>query len=405
MADAPSPPTKIITYQEYFKKNISLDAYRLVELKYLAKHYKLHVSGCKRVLMERIRECFLQMNACEQIQRYFRGHMVRYWIRLRGPATLDRNKCVNETDFYTMDPISEIPIERFFSYADDQSFIYGFDIFSLLSLFQKSKQIVNPYNRETIAVPLAFRMLSFYAISNLLFDHSNDSLDNDLKKLSNRPNERPEPAVRRRRYARRVHPPAVQELLDENTLVEETTAIPPHEPVFPIREDPDVSHAPTERAVPAMDLSDDPVRLLQSIRSKPWEVRARELFMEMDQLGNYTTHIWFTELSKLQYARLYENLYIWWELSRLVPSHLKSMICRIPRVFAEAHLIRLYPTTTMEKYRELSLDIMEALVFTGASIEYRKLGAMHVLTVLTTVSASARNQLPWLFESIPHRVI
>lgn len=397
----PPPPTQFITYREYFQKNISLESYRLVELKHLAKHHHLHVSGSKRALIDRLRECFIRMDACERIQTRFRGHMVRYWIRLRGPAAKDRTKCVNETDFYTMDPISEIPVE-FFSYEDEKSFIYGFDVSSLLSLFQKSKQIVNPYNRESISIRLALRMVSFYAISILLFEDMlfTNSLAHEIRRISNRPAE-PIHAQRRHTHTRSHPPPAVQELIDENRFVEPTT----DDPAIPMAEEQTAPPTATPSQSDAYTREEDANHLLPFIRSKPWDVRVRELFMEMDQLGNYTMHTWFTEMTKLYYARLYENLYIWWEVSEMIPPEVKRSICRMPRIFAEAHVIRLYPTTPMEKYRELSLEIMEALVYTGISDEYRKLGAMHVLTVLTTVSLGARNQMPWLFESIPYRTI
>jgi hypothetical protein len=40
------------------------------------------------------------------------------------------------------------------------------------------------------------------------------------------------------------------------------------------------------------------------------------------------------------------------------------------------------------------------MVFTGIDIEYRKIGALHVLSALTTVNLEARLAMPWLYDSV-----
>ena len=380
-----------ITYQTYMAKPPSLKQFKLPELKSLARHYELPVSGNKPELIERIHRFFLQMHSCEKIQKLFRGHMVRYWYRLRGPASRDKSLCVNDTDFYTMDPIADIPDEFFFSYRDDASFVYGFDITSILKLFQKSKQIMNPYNRETIPVCLAKQMISFYTISMLIFSVSNRDYS-----LSNRPaltsQEKVHLPVRRRH--RRIPPPAIQEIINEHVAHDPSSPAPPPQNQF--------VEASSSTHMERESRYAESMRILESIRSKSVDARVRELFIEIDQLGNYSSHRWFTELSKYGYARLYENLFIWWNVVEHIPENVTKQICGIDDLFREIRLIHRYVSVSIEKYRELALECMEALVFTGVNDEYRKLGAMYVLTMLTTVSIEARHQLPWLFESLPH---
>jgi hypothetical protein len=77
-----------------------------------------------------------------KIQKMFRGILES--IRLRGSA-LKNSIVVNETDFYTR-AFVEIPAELFYSYTDVNSFTYGFNITSALSLLVKTSKIVNPYN-------------------------------------------------------------------------------------------------------------------------------------------------------------------------------------------------------------------------------------------------------------------
>ena len=51
--------------------------------------------------------------------------MVRSISRLRGPTWLDKTKCVNDTDFYTLDDLTDIPDNQFISFKDSKNFIYG----------------------------------------------------------------------------------------------------------------------------------------------------------------------------------------------------------------------------------------------------------------------------------------
>jgi hypothetical protein len=71
-------------------------------------------------------------------------------MRLRGPARMNRVLCVNETDFYTMESIKDIPYSKFFSFKDKDGVIYGFDIVSLYTLLYnlEDKKPLNPYNRN-----------------------------------------------------------------------------------------------------------------------------------------------------------------------------------------------------------------------------------------------------------------
>ena len=54
----------------------------------------------------------------------------------------------------------------------------------------------------------------------------------------------------------------------------------------------------------------------------------------------------------------------------------------------------------IEIIRKACLTVMENIILTGNTDEYRQLGAMHVLSALTLVSIPARANLPWLYESV-----
>ena len=123
----------------------------VADLKHIAKSLRIKLTGTKRELTDRIC-CHLYFSSfIIKIQKVFRGHLQRVFnSTLHGPAYANRQLCVNQTDFLTMEEMASIPARQFFSYKDVDGFIYGFDIISLYNLLLvtgSKKQ--NPYNRNT----------------------------------------------------------------------------------------------------------------------------------------------------------------------------------------------------------------------------------------------------------------
>ena len=107
--------------------------------------------------MARIYNYLHQSYFANKIQICWRNYVVKIYDRLHGPARRNRNLCVNETDFYTMEKISNISYNQFISYEDVDKMIYGFDILSLYNLLTKKNGITeytNPYNRNSIPYDL-----------------------------------------------------------------------------------------------------------------------------------------------------------------------------------------------------------------------------------------------------------
>jgi hypothetical protein len=139
-----SIPT-IKTYSTLYDNN-----YSLPQLKDFLKYYKLKISGNKQILLLRIYSYLHFSSYATKIQTIFRGYSIRNYILLHGPAIVQRNLCVNNSDFVTLEPLEDINIHQFISYKDDKGIIYGFDIVSLYNLiFKGSKEIINPYNRSS----------------------------------------------------------------------------------------------------------------------------------------------------------------------------------------------------------------------------------------------------------------
>jgi len=131
--------------------------YNSNQLKSFAKHYGLKISGNKKELITRI-YTFLNLSSyIIKIQKKFRGSMVRKLVVSYGPGLRNRKICTNETDFVSMDLLTEIPYNQFFSYKDVDGIIYGFELSSIYNLICKNmnintinKEITNPYNRQNI---------------------------------------------------------------------------------------------------------------------------------------------------------------------------------------------------------------------------------------------------------------
>lgn len=151
--------------------------YNVAQLKKIAKHYKLPVSGTKAQLTNVIFN-FLQLSEkCVVIQRHVRGHFARKMLALRGPALKLKNRslCTNESDFFTLTPINEIPWSQFYSFKCPKGFIYGFDIISLYKMFlatsknnRRISDIINPYNRDIISTDV-YKLLKKLEKNSALF--------------------------------------------------------------------------------------------------------------------------------------------------------------------------------------------------------------------------------------------
>jgi hypothetical protein len=123
--------------------------YRVSQLKDICRHYKLKVSGNKPELSSRVYN-FLRLSLFVQtIQKNWRRHLLLKYNSMHGPAMIHRKLCVNETDFFSMQPLSQLASAQFMSYIDEDDMVYGFDILSIYNLLKKNgRSTTNPYNRN-----------------------------------------------------------------------------------------------------------------------------------------------------------------------------------------------------------------------------------------------------------------
>ena len=148
---------------------LSENNFNLQQLKQIAKHYKIKISGNKNELIKRIYVYLKLSTTIVHMQKIFRGFLQRKYNKSHGPAFYKRELCTNATDFFTMEELTALPYSQFYSYMDVDGFIYGFDILSLYNLVLKNgKDVKNPYNRNVIPVNVIKNIRDLLRLSKTL---------------------------------------------------------------------------------------------------------------------------------------------------------------------------------------------------------------------------------------------
>jgi hypothetical protein len=156
-----------LTIKNYNK--LLLVKYRIDELKTMCIKYKIPRTGNKDELTKRLYDYCKNSIGPIKIQKVFRGFLVRKLHKLQGLALKNRKICTNDTDFFTMDYMSEIETRQFFSYKDDDDFVYGFNIVSLYNLIIKEgSKAKNPYNRSEFNNIVKGNVTNMIRISKIL---------------------------------------------------------------------------------------------------------------------------------------------------------------------------------------------------------------------------------------------
>jgi hypothetical protein len=282
--------------------------------------------------------------------------------------------CNNDKDFVTMEQLIEIPYEYFFSYTDKQNFTYGFNITSLIQVYKTKGCLMNPYNREKFSKELLDQVISLYRITWLIY--SDFKQENEYLSL----------------FQLNVNQTRIRPTYQHYVAPQQQTSS-----ILTNNYRPSVNRG-------SLILPEDIHRYnhICEIRLRSVHQRITDMFIEFDQLGNYTNSDWFTTLQTRDYVRLYRIIYDIWNFRNL-NREIRSRICPFHEPFdgifprpMQNHEI------TQEQIKIACLIVFENLIYSGADEETRKLGAFHALSGLTIVSPGARAAMPWLYESIAY---
>ena len=120
-----------------------------------------------------------------------------------------------------------------------------------------------------------------------------------------------------------------------------------------------------------------------------------DLFYELDRLDNFTESKWFSDLDMKQLKKLYENSADLWYYRTSMTHQQRCRIVSNGHVFNRS-IASIYNFSNNQKYelRRIIVTDFYRMITEGMTIDDKKLGAILVLTALTTVSNNARIAMP-----------
>lgn len=361
----------ILNYKDWEKSDTELSAYTLKDLKPICKYYKLRCSGKKKDIIDRIEDFFKKTIYSIKIQSFWRRKIVLLNNNLRGPALYNRIICANEVDFNTLEPLSEIDNNSFFSYIENvnnNEYIWGFNFYSIIELLNNQSIPKNPFNRSELSKENINNILRLFRINNILFPKKiiNTNDDFNLHTL-NIPDEYNIIGLSYGYYRPKCFNKSLIKSVFNRSLY---------------------------------------INICKK-RTSNIDERIRALFYTFDSYGNYTTTDWFYQLDFNKLVTFYKQLFSIWNNSRnsIIPTNIKRKICVLFDPFQA--LFRgtiIYNRNDHDKsmftMRVAVVTIIENMIYASIDEEYSKLGVLHCLTAFTIVSHPARTTLPWLWESV-----
>ena len=181
------------TYLKKSYKFYNLDKYLIKQKRAYKKEEKekeIFIIKLKlQNLFETLLKSYIYVDKIVFLQNKIRDYLKNKKIRLHGPAIYNRDLCNNPTDFYSFDDLKDIEDKFFFSYKDNDGFIYGFHIESFINLISNDTEPTNPYNRIIIKKNIKDTAIKIWQILNKKKEASNytstnpnsRSLKNDVR--------------------------------------------------------------------------------------------------------------------------------------------------------------------------------------------------------------------------------
>jgi hypothetical protein len=389
--------------------------YKVAELKEMCAiiqrdfdYKKIKVTGTKGELRQSVYNFYHHTFHCIKIQLKFNSFLRRKLNNLRGPALSNREICINETDFYSLDPIREIPNQQFFSYEEvkidndndkcsndeksnlKKSCYYGFDIASIYNLilsdngveneYGLSRRLIwnesnNPYNRNKIPHNVIRDILKIIKLDRILSRKrvlknkkmtKNQMMNNNVNNNNNN-------------YE-----------YDNNNYVAENNN----------------NNNNNNDANMGSGMN---IALPQDVLTPHQRFRQHvlRLFQTINALGHYSDPEWFVALTYEQHITfLRELIDIWNYRAELSPQARRTIYPPYGDPFPQYVLgwvtHQFYIYLSPENIININLTVIERFITSAVSEADRCLGSNFILCALTLVSIPAREALPWLYQSVMH---
>ena len=371
--------------------------YKVIDLKKMCtkiqreyEYKKMKTTGTKVEMKQNIYNFYNQTFHSIKIQLKFKSHLRRKMIMLRGPALKNREMCINETDFYTLDPIREIPDAQFYSYEEmcgEKACCYGFDIASICNLILNDNGVdsvanlnhrliwtasSNPYNRSIIPHNITRDILKIIKLDRIL---NNKDKKNEHKKNKNKNSKN------KNNWNENVSG-------NGNTVLDNDNGIMNH------------SNSGSGSGNIVIDLPQDVLTPQQR-----YHQNVLHLFQNINLLGHYSDPDWFLHLTYQQHITFLRELMDIWNYRAELSYNARASIYPpygnpFPQHITGWLTHQFYAYLTLETIVNINMTIIERLTTTAMQESDRCLGANFVLCALTLVSIPAREALPWLYQSV-----
>lgn len=279
--------------------------------------------------------------------------IIRIWFRKKNKKWFDneiriinKNKinCINASDFYTLDPIEDIPYHRLYILYEN-GFSYACSIDSLRKLIIQTANVNNPYTRTAISKNEIAMIRRILCWSNYFYP-----VNNNIK-----------PVITNTTI---LHVPQNTTFLKKSLYLSQSEI-----------------HRPEG--------------LLQ-IRNLSQKNRIEQIFIEIDRLGDYTQSDWFHRLySKYQYIGFLQTIRSKWEKLEVLQRH---SVC--PHLHGDPfyHIpIHSLQQFSISELYEMCIIVMENLLFSTINNDnYKKTSAIYIMIALGTVSDDIAPYIPYL---------
>ena len=297
----------------------TLQRWRVEWLKSACRVRALPVTGKKSTLVGHLASYVRQFRAYIKIQSLWRGAILRTNMRLQGgrfvlSADAFLRTCTNTCDFNTLDELDVIESGDRFAYADDRGFVYGFIFDSFMQLTKQRSGFLNPYDRSDVPFEAHARALTYLRTRQTRMTYN--------RRREGRVKSKRIKALVRACAIRRCAPSSASSGGAERTAKGcqntggregqgSTTLAPPSSPSSSPSLASSSSMSSTLALEPWLIVSNTPEAQAETYQ-KYVEKYAIDAFHCIDELGHYTRHGWFMDLSVFSVKRYFSELIDIW---------------------------------------------------------------------------------------------